>query len=341
MIRFACLSTHTRINSEGEPFTVYREEPSVPRIDNRFLDCSIYLYGTEEMARSGESHGGSGFLAAIKGCDEGWMLDGRCPQRGFHHCYAVTNKHVAWKSPVVRLNKEKTNTAAARTSVFPFCTDDWTLSDDHDLAVVPIDFVTGLKYLFIDTTRILTEEKSAMHDIGIGDDVFMVGRFINHEGKLQNNPSIRWGHIGMMPVDVPDDPDSPTSLERCFVIETHSIAGYSGSPVFVRPFPSPKLLPRYAAASLNTDVYVSVPPFPAPSPYPYQELPTGPWLLGIEKDFIHQKDKQGIKSNTGMSSVVPAWHLLELLNTDKLLAQRIEEQKQLLARLEAEGATDT
>jgi len=124
------------------------------------------------------------------------------------------------------------------------------------------------------------------------------------------------------------------------VIESHSIAGYSGSPVFVRPFSTPKLLPSYGESFPgNTNVYVSAPPsFSGPMVVPQAlkgggPMPAGPWLLGIERSFIHQKDKQGIKMNTGMSAVVPAWHILDLLNTEKMRRQRQAEQERLLARI--------
>ncbi|MCI0359987.1 MAG: serine protease [Planctomycetaceae bacterium] len=313
----------------------------MPRIANRFLDCSIYLYPTEEMATNGESHGGSGFLAAIPGFGDEWLLDGKCPRRDFYHCYAISNKHVAEKHPIVRLNREKTSDSAERTSVIPFHAEDWFLSPEHDIAIVPVDFATGLKYLFIDaTTRFLTKEKAALHDVGIGDEVFMVGRFINHEGRQRNNPSVRFGHIGMMPADTPDDPGDPRELETCFVIETHSIPGYSGSPVFVRPFAGPKLeASHYDSFPTNTHVYMSVPPsFMPPQPV----VPAGPWLLGIQKAYIHHEDRdKKVKSNTGMSAVVPAWHILDLLNSEKMRLQRKAEQEQLLRRIEREGSTET
>jgi hypothetical protein len=312
-------------------------EVLMSRIDDRFLNCSIYLYPTEEMARNGECHGGSGFLAAVRGYGEGWLLPGTCPKPDFHHCYAVTNKHVARKHPIVRLNRETANGESDATSVIPIYADDWTESPRHDIAIVPIAFEPGLKYLFVDTTRFLTQQKSAMHDVGIGDEVFMVGRFINHEGRQRNNPSVRWGHIGMMPVDVVDPQDDLREPEKCFVIETHSISGYSGSPVFVRPFSTPKLSPRYTEShATNTHVYVSVPPsFESPLTQMHEQMSAGPWLLGIQKSYLHYTDKRGVVANTGMSCVVPSWHILDLLNSPKLTAQRRSEQERLLAHHQA------
>jgi hypothetical protein len=95
MIRYRGITSFTKHTSLGEPFTVYREEPLMPRIDDRFLDCSLYLYVSEVEAEQGRRQGGSGFLAAVPGFGGGWLLGGKCPQPDFHHCYAITNRHVA------------------------------------------------------------------------------------------------------------------------------------------------------------------------------------------------------------------------------------------------------
>jgi hypothetical protein len=336
----------TKYNNLGEPFAVYREEPLVPRIDDRFLDCSIYLYPKEERAGRGESAGGSGFLAAIPGFGPGWMLGGKCPQEDFYHSYAVSNAHVAEKHPVVRLNRDDSSTANGHFTIFPFTRDDWTFSDEYDIAVAPIDYKEGHRYLFIPEERFLTPEIAARHDVGIGDEVFMIGRFINHEGRQRNNPSVRWGHVAMMPVEVPDDVDQPKKIEKDFVVETHSIAGYSGSPVIVRPLPAHKLLSHVSdylyvpVVEANTNVLLSG-STPGSPVHPVAARFGGPWLLGIERAFIHYKTEQSIKANTGMSAVVPAWHILDLLNTDKLKMQRRAEQERLLKSIEREGTTLT
>jgi hypothetical protein len=342
MIRFRGMTSFTRCNALGEPFTVYREEPLVSRIDDRFLDCSIYLYQTEDAARDGLSKGGSGFLAAIPGWGKDWLIEGNCPEPDFHHCYAVTNKHVAQNSSVVRLNREWSSAAGSHVSVIPLTANDWFFSRDHDIAVAPIPYTEGLRYLFVAREKFLTEQKARKYDIGIGDEVFTVGRFVNHEGKQRNNPSVRWGHLSMMPVEIVDDPDHPRQAEVCFAIETHTISGYSGSPVFVRPFPTPKLEPSFdSGTGTNTNVLVSVMGSYPASPPPVSEEFHGPWLLGIQKAYIHFYDSDGVKRNTGMACVVPAWHILDLLNTDRMQDQRKDEQRLLMARHEREGTTET
>jgi hypothetical protein len=338
MIRYRGVTSFTKYNSLGEQFAVYREEPLMPRIDDRFLDCSIYLYQSEDEARAGVSSGGSGFLAAIPGYGRDWQLEGRCPQPDFYHCYAVTNAHVAQKSPVVRLNRVATSTTGSRVSVIPLTAADWTESTGHDIAVAPIPYAEGNRYFFIASTAFLTQGIATANDVGIGDETFMVGRFINHEGKQQNNPSVRWGHVSMMPVEVVDDPADPKAREMCFAVEMRSLPGYSGSPVFVRPFSTPKLISRphfiVPDPGTNTAVYAER--------WPVDSVPAGPWLLGIQSiavvDFVEHK---GVKHNTGMCGAIPAWHILDLLNTEKMRLQRKQEQELLRERYERSGTTET
>jgi hypothetical protein len=339
---------------------VYREEALMPRIDDRFLDCSIYLYKSEEDARQGKSVGGSGFLAATPGFGPNWLLSGKCPKDDFHHCYAVTNRHVIEHgSTVVRLNRDD-RASKERTLVIPLRRSEWIRDDDHDIAVAPIDFKKGVKYLFVSTERFLTQDVAVEFDVGIGDDVFMVGRFIDHEGRQQNNPSVRWGHVAMMPTAVADQ-DAPTKKEESFIIEIHTISGYSGSPVFVRPVETPKLLPQWPLPSVtNTHIMLSgsasfPPPGVAPPSRPVVKRDGGPWLLGVEWSYLHYwepeqvKVDRGVKRdpdklmrvNTGMSAVVPAWHLLRLLKRDELELQRKEEQEKMLENIEREGTTET
>jgi len=148
---------------------------------------------------------------------------------------------------------------------------------------------------------LLTEKIAASHDIGLGDDCFIVGRFINHEGKQKNRPSLRFGNIAQMPGDplVLDD----GSAQEGFLVEARSISGYSGSPVFVeiRPF-------AHGARPMNSSGR------------------GGPWLLGIdfchvpvtEKIYSRKTMKESktnfVKGNSGMMGVIPAWRLLEMMD---------------------------
>jgi hypothetical protein len=162
----------------------------------------------------------------------------------------------------------------------------------------------------------------AKYDIGLGDETFMVGRFVNHEGIQRNSPSLRWGHISMLPSEPVYHPSNPRNEQESFLVEVYSLPGYSGSPVFVRPFSSPKLKLGYSIEELSAQDCA--------------HAQSGPWLLGVDWGYIGSH-LQAL--HTGMAGVVPAWRLLDLLNSDHLVEQRRAEQERLLERCRRGGTS--
>jgi hypothetical protein len=153
----------------------------------------------------------------------------------------------------------------------------------------------------------LTREQAKTEKTGPGDDVFMVGRFVNHEGRQRNTPSVRFGNISMLP-DEPVAHQSNTPREQIsFAVEMRSIPGYSGSPVFVY------------LTSVGFDGGISAGQH---------------WLLGVDWGYIRDHER----ANTGMSGVVPAWCLLDLLNRQDLFKARQEEEA-VAAQRDSESPT--
>lgn len=66
--------------------------------------------------------------------------------------------------------------------------------------------------------------------IGLGDEVFMTGLFVNHYGRERNVPIVRIGNIAAMPEEPVQTALGPMDA---YLIEARSIGGLSGSPVFV------------------------------------------------------------------------------------------------------------
>lgn len=294
----------------------------MPRIKDAILDCVIYLYPTESDARNGERAGGSGFLVGIpsKVYERTWYV------------YAVTNSHVIREgegnSPVIRLN-----TKDGQMDVLNLESANWFHHPDgDDIAVCPIGLQTEhFKFRLITPDLFITPEIIREHDIGAGDDVFLVGRFVNHEGKQRNIPSIRFGNIAMMNWESIRHPSRGIMMES-FLIEVRSIAGYSGSPVFLY---IPPLTKRPNKKGLEARGY-------------------GPWLLGIDwghipvKEMVKEKTEEGeperevsegwwVRYNAGMAGVVPVWKLAELLELKPLKTGREENEEKLAKQKEQES----
>jgi hypothetical protein len=71
----------------------------------------------------------------------------------------------------------------------------------------------------------------AEHNIGVGDEVFIVGLFRSHSGHERNRPIVRVGNIAAMR----DEPvwTRYAGHTDAYLIEAMSIGGLSGSPVYV------------------------------------------------------------------------------------------------------------
>lgn len=288
-----------RYASRSNPHRIEKVE-RMARIFDSLLDAIVYLYPDERSAMEGERIGGTGFL----------LSEPLPNNRDIRQYYVVTNKHVVdGGSSVVRLN---TLTGTITT----ISLDErrwWSLPDESDIviqAVYPEDEIHH--YAILPSECLLTKELVAKHGIGPGDDTFVLGRFVNHEGKQKNLPTARFGNIAQMPHEaVVADGLIP---QESLLVESRSIAGYSGSPVFVQ-IPSWSLRP--GTKNISSDAF-------------------GPWLLGIAWCMVPGWDpvctpngkpvSTGlmVPANTGMMGVIPAWKIRELLDRPEVAQERIE-----------------
>ncbi|HVV60315.1 MAG TPA: serine protease [Pseudolabrys sp.] len=288
----------------------------MPWIEPRYLESTVYLYPSEKEADDGDAIGGSGFIVGIP-VDE---------DRRQSLLFVVTNKHVVDDgNMVVRLN-----TVDGKRDTLALDGEHWFFHPDgDDLAVCPIGAnpLHKAAYYFVPAASLITKEDIREFEIGPGDDVFIIGRFINHEGKQQNLPSARFGNIAQMPWEPIVIDGFP---QESFLVEARSIAGYSGSPVFVYCQPPP--VPHNLNPVVKNKVRSGELSLPGVS-RKRLDIPIrlGPWLLGI--DYCHIRwdepvlNKQTgkpvnpdwfIKSNTGMMGVIPAWKLQEIFQGPEL-----------------------
>ena len=269
----------------------------MPRIPDAALEGIIYLYPSVVDAQNDSRSGGSGFF----------IMDPSVVVSGVGILYAVTNAHVIESgSTVIRLN-----TKDGKFDTFDYTERQWMLHPDKDdiaICVMPMLNPNLHIYKEISPGMLLKRYEIDAFRIGPGDDVFVVGRFINSQGKVRNIPSVRFGNIAQMPFEpIEQDRVFGKFQQESFLVEARSISGFSGSPVF---------LILHASASrqepgfqLSTDVFR---------------------LLGIQWGYIQDwepvRDSTAkpvdtglqVRLNTGMMAVVPAWKLGDLLRSDAL-----------------------
>jgi hypothetical protein len=153
------------------------------------------------------------------------------------------------------------------------------------------------------TNEVIQQEK-----IGLGDELVNVGLFRPFFGSSdQLEPIVRIGNIAMMPKSrIPSDTFG--SLEA-FLAEGRSIGGLSGSPVFVR-----------STVNLNVQNYFG---------QPAQMSGLGSLrLLGLMHGHWDAPGDFGSEAqrpvNMGVSIIVPADKILEVLYSPQLCAAREE-----------------
>jgi hypothetical protein len=289
-------------------------EKAMPYIPENLLDCAVYLFPSVEAAQKGESVGGSGFLVGMPaaGHPGTWFL------------YAVTAAHVIeGGSRVVRLN-----TVDGAFDVLDLSAGWVPRAGGDDVAACPLRLNAQHRFHFIQADEFVTPQILKDFLIGPGDEVFMVGRFVGHQGTSRNAPTLRFGNVSMISVEPVWQGRFRPRYQDSFLVEMRSVSGYSGSPVVVywgtvggRPH-KPDGGMMWASVAINKS-----------------------WLLGVNWGHLPREttvlDAAGrdsglkVAENTAMATVLPAWTLRELLDQHELAIGR----EIALASLKSEDAS--
>ena len=274
----------------------------MPRLPRSCLDGVCYLFPSEEAARTGKESGGTGFVVGMPSID---------PKRIFP--YVVTNHHVACTggNSVIRLN-----TKDGGSDILDFGPDQWYFDPKYDIAVrsLPLDHERHTS-AYISTDGFITKEMLEKHEIGVGEDVFMVGRFIDHDGGAINQPAARFGNLSVMPSPI-QQPNG--TMAEAYCIDLHSRSGYSGSPVFIYRTtgfgawsdPNDLMIEKGILGLLGIHFAQFPELWEISSGINKVRAPASSVPLIVEGAYV--------KGLSGMSCVLPAWCILEVLDSPKL-----------------------
>lgn len=234
--------------------------------------------------------------------------------RYFGFPYLVTAGHVARElghDPfVIRMNKRDGIGAEVTVDMAK-----WVYHEDRtvDVAVLmggptktdEVDWVSfGEDFL-------LSREKLVECEIGAGDDVHIIGLYRFLHGKKRNLPIVHTGAIALMaddePIPVKDSITDEIYYTNGFLVEAQTLSGLSGSPVFVdktwRVRLSDKTVIKTPADTLLLGVWQSA----------WNAPPDELKALSVQK---------GVTVPVGMGLVMPAYRIIEILESDQLRLQR-------------------
>jgi hypothetical protein len=185
--------------------------------------------------------------------------------------------------------------------------------ESSDIAVYPLvidkDVFNELNYAALSTKMFVSDASIQSDNIGVGDDVFMTGLFGRHSGKEKNLPIVRMGNIAMIPSEPIKTRDFGDM--EAYLIESHSIGGLSGSPVFV--------LKQYEIGRWRSHLL---------------GLVHGHWRIDQDKIIDSSiEDSIGLNMmNVGITAVVPAKKILETIEQGKLSEVRVKMEETWIAK---------
>ncbi len=266
----------------------------MPRVPDSLLNSVIYLYPSPTPQRG---KGASGFITSVV-------------EEGYTHLYAVTCCHVitgelsATPAPCVHI--------FATGEMLEFRPHDWIRWPEADLAVCSLDGKLNDQSRLFSIPRsmyVSANPELEKLNIGVGDDVFMIGRFFPSEKHGVDAPVLRFGNISVWParsITVDYGLSGEKIAVEIFLVEMRSRNGYSGSPVFFSVEPGSKRPIQQPPSGLL--------------PFFTVQLQTY-GFLGVDRG--HLKDKvEDKKFDTPMALVVADRKLVELLDQPGLIDAR-------------------
>lgn len=190
------------------------------RVPDHFLDCVVFI-GVYE--RDIFTPHGTGFLAVIE-------------QSGLRFQHVITARHIieGISGDTVYL---RVNLVAGGSEIVPTKKEGWIRADDPtdrliiDIAATHTNLEAS-KYKVLNVNiegDLLTPDLIEKTDFGIGDEVFYMGLHTSHHGEEKNVPVVRMGTLAAVS-------DEPYKTDHGYIegvlVESRSIGGTSGSPVF-------------------------------------------------------------------------------------------------------------
>src|ERR1035441_9201644 len=174
---------------ETDEWVPVREVDLVPRVPQDALETVVFLYPNRDAAEKGFKGGASGFMVA------GGFV------HGFgHHKYVVTNRHCIEGKGKMTVRATEQTTEGPKVVFEDITEGRWWKHDDYDVAVCLWD--EGAEEIAAhESNTLLTRYELEHLQIGPGEDVYLVARFIHQDGGKENHPIVHGGMVAKLPLD--------------------------------------------------------------------------------------------------------------------------------------------
>lgn len=245
--------------------------------------------------------------------------------------------------------------------------DDWYVSDEADVAAarwsgpaectfasVPLDQFVDETYRYQGGQDIPLMANAGGQPVMVGHEVFFVGLFSQHAGRLRNLPIVRFGNVSRAPLEpiavrLSDDPADESVTEiNGYLVEALSWGGNSGSPAFwyypgvqAHFIPDPRVtnMDRNERRRMNLT---------ADSEIPLSREMGVLALLGLVSAHFGVLQEAKVEGevygrimtnvNAGMAVVTPAHYIRRLLDREDVRENVAEDRERHQRRLSAEHA---
>lgn len=312
------------------------------RIKEKVLNSVVFLgYLKDPNDATSEEYRGSGFIAGVEEDDVTFLYLVTAAHVALH-----LEKLGEYGRPIARVNDmhgegrviqlrnpEETELVLPSGESRTFTTPAWLYhptDENADVAVqelyVKHDYgplrrpLPGVAYMssvsFVPVSMLLHPEKiGESRPIGIGDEVFLTGLFHFARGGRGNVPIARVGNLAMVPDERIYSGAYYQEIDRtygdmdAYLIEARSIAGLSGSPVYIRGTVDVPNTEHDSMKATDAEYYLL-------------GIVHGHWDIR-EKDLdatVLRTTPKGV--NVGIAIVTPAQKILEVLNHERFKRQR-------------------
>jgi hypothetical protein len=273
------------------------------RIPEGWHECICFLCTRESTGQY--RYRGTAFLVSVRGEQD----------HNFEFVYLVTAKHCIENarhsvSPLfLRLNRGDKAVFVEETKSIR---DTWILSEHADVAIARFAIGEGFSLNWVEANGFLTESIAQKYNIGIGDELYILGLFRRRVGDTRNIPILRSGMIAAMPEEPLRD-DASGDLYHAYLVEVRSIGGLSGSPVFVSVISGYNIRRSEENPSERT--------FSVTHHYYLLGLIRGHWDL---KESEHEFEQ----INAGIAIVTPIDEVRKILFREDLVKERRREERE-------------